>query len=236
VHPGHNGPMEPRPRRRAPRLAVPQPEPGAAPGSWADVPAEPHRSTGVRAVAVLAVWATAGWAAVVGLGVGGWRGGWAISVAWWAVGAGTVCWWALNGVTARGTWTAAVAIIGLVVGVKAAALAPESTARLDARIDHMGITNAMWYPVAEHRSGHGWCSPHCPEVVRVFRSPNDSLSGGVALALAALYEQRLEKDVKGDYNRQAGLVIARRDAHVIETMTLAEVRGRVQLTVDVRSR
>src|SRR5205823_261329 len=72
--------------------------------------------------------------------------------------------------TNTAVWCVAVAIIGITVAAKLVDLAPESTARLDQRLDHLNLP--FFTRIAEQRSGHGWCRPACPAVARTYRAPD----------------------------------------------------------------
>lgn len=124
------------------------------------------------------------------LGVGGYRAGFL----WLALAiplAGTlVTWRLLRGQhTSTALWCLAVALIGITVAAKLVDLAPGSTARLDQRLDRLALP--FFHTVREERSGHGWCSPHCPRVVRVYRAPRTAPRGAYFTVLLALRQRHL---------------------------------------------
>jgi hypothetical protein len=171
------------------------------------------------------------------VGVGGWQFGWLLSMVAMAAGAGALVWVALGaGYTGRGTWVAAVVVLGLVAGIKLADAAPLSTGRLAQRIDAMHIEYQLWQRVSERRVGHGWCSPQCPEVISVYRSPNDSDAGALAVALAGLHNIGLVGDVRDAYVHQRGPdIVVGRSSHFRGVVSIGHMDDRVELTIDFTS-
>jgi hypothetical protein len=65
-----------------------------------------------------------------------------------------------------------VAVLGLSMTGIVGQHSPASTGQLRRELDSIGLQ--FFKPIAESHSGHGWCRPHCPEVRRVYRSPDTS--------------------------------------------------------------
>ena len=196
-----------------------------------------RRRRGLVAAVAAAGWLALGVVVIGFVGLGGWRGGLVIATVWLAAGTALVAWLALGPSSVhRGLWATLAVAVGFFVGVQAAGAAPASTGRLAQRIDDMRIGNQLFTVVSEKASGHGWCSPHCPEVVRIYRSPNGSYQEGLVVAYVGLHQIGLEDNIKRSYDQQAGLVIRRHRGHLSAVVTVDRVDGRVLLTVDLQSR
>jgi hypothetical protein len=105
------------------------------------------------------------------LGVGGYRAGFVWLALALPAAATLLTWLALQGSdTTRAAWCIAAALLGLTAAAKLVDLAPDSAARIDERLGRLALP--FYTPVEEHRSGHGWCRPHCPTVERVYRVPS----------------------------------------------------------------
>jgi hypothetical protein len=129
------------------------------------------------------------------LGVGGYRAGFLWLALALPAAATLLTWLALRAVDTNGVlWCLAVAVVAVTVAAKLVDLAPESTARLDQRLDRLAL--AFYRPVAEHRSGHGWCRPSCPRVERTYRAPDTAPTGALLLLIVTLSQQGLVPDVR----------------------------------------
>lgn len=224
------------------RPLIPSLEPeGERPGAYAELPPDPPRlpiwrRCGARATAV-----GAGWGALIigleyGLGVGGWRNA-SLVAAGLAIGAAACVWLALGpGIHGRAQWTAAIAIMGLSLAFFTARGAPPSAPRLAGDIDRMGFANQLYTRVSSVRRGHGWCSPQCPEVVRIYRAPNGSYQEGLVIALAGLHRMGLIGDLKQAYDAQTGLLIVRHGRRVSAEVSLSRTpANQVEVRVDLRA-
>jgi hypothetical protein len=214
---------------------------GERPGAWAELPPEEGRRRfswrSTRSLGSIVVWAAVWTSLVYEVGLGGWRFGWLIAVVTLGAGTGLVTWSALGpGVVGRGLWVAAVVVAGSVLAVKLSDWAPMSTARIDSQIDQMRIGDQLWQRVSEHRLGHGWCAPRCPEVIRVYRSPNNSDAAALAVALTGLHEIGLVHDIRDAYNHQRGPDIFVGGGHLGGVVSITHDGGRAELTIDLRSK
>jgi hypothetical protein len=124
------------------------------------------------------------------LGVGGYRAGFVWLALVIPVVATALTWFALRRIdTNRALWCVAVALIGITAAARLVDLAPASTTRLDQRLDH--LTLPFYRQVGETRTGHGWCSPHCPRVERVYRAPRTAPRAAYFTVLLALRQRQL---------------------------------------------
>jgi hypothetical protein len=100
----------------------------------------------------------------------------------------------------------------------------------------MHLEYQVWQRVSQRRLGHGWCAPQCPEVIRVYRSPNNSDNAALSVALAGLYNIGEVRDVRAAYIHQYGPAIrVGHSRHLHGTVTIGHIDGHVTLTVDFRS-
>jgi len=124
------------------------------------------------------------------LGVGGYRAGFVWLALVIPLVATALTWLAFRGIdTNRALWCVAVAVIGITAAAKLVDLAPDSTARLEQRLDHLALP--FYKTVSETRSGHGWCAPHCPRVERVYRVPSTAPRAAYFTMLLALRQRHL---------------------------------------------
>ena len=166
------------------------------------------------------------------LGVGGYRAGFVwVAIALPAAGAG-LAWILLRDAdTNRPVWCLAVAAISIVAAAKLVDYSPDSTARLDHRLD--ALTLPFFTRTAEHRSGHGWCSPHCPEVERVYKVPATAPRAAYFTVLLALQQQHLLAAGKAPPDvTVAGQPVRVRAHRVTVTVTASPPR----VTIDIRAR
>ena len=129
------------------------------------------------------------------LGVGGYRAGFVWLALALPAAATLMAWRLLRSMdTNRVVWCVAVALIALTAAAKLVDLAPESTARLDQRLDRLALP--FYRRTAERRAGHGWCRPSCPLVERTYRAPDTSPTGALLLLIVTLGQQGLVPDVR----------------------------------------
>jgi hypothetical protein len=212
------------------------------PGAYHELAPEPPRvplrqRRGVMTVAALGVWAALAFGVLYYLGLAGWRFGWIASLGGCAAGSGVVVWAGLGTkIHGRGLWTAAVVLVGAVAAVQVTNATPESVSRIAQRIDAMRVHNQLWQQISEQRRGHGWCSPQCPEVIRLYRSPNNSDTAALAVALTGLHDIGLIKNVSDAYIHQYGPVITvGTGKHLHGTVTISHIDDRVTLLIDFQS-
>ena len=220
-----------------------EPRLGEQPGAWAELPPDPPRNPWWRRPALRTFLAPAIWISVWVLlldraGIGGWRGGVVLGMAVTGTGAAVVtrlC--GRRAFQSAGLWATAALLIGVTVGAVAAEAAPWSVGRLDQQIGNMRIEYQLYRRVLESSSGHGWCSPHCPTVVRVYEAPNGSYQEALAVAFIGLKRLGFPGDLKKEYDEQVGLVIRRTSSRMRAVVTLDRpADGRVRLTIELSSR
>jgi hypothetical protein len=139
--------------------------------------------------------------------VGGYRAGWVIVVAVLALPGSALTWWLLGlgpPVQGRGTYALTVAILGVVIAALIVGRAPLSKGRLSAELDRLPLS--YFTRTGQHESGHSWCRPSCPVVVRTYKGPDLSapqIAGSVVNAMAARRlvtdPRRLQRDETGAY-------------------------------------
>jgi MFS family permease len=183
------------------------------------------------------VWTALSYVVLYWVGVAGWRFGWILSLLMAGLALGVLVSAGLGRhFGSRGIWVAAAVIAGAVLSVLYANAAPLSTARLDQTIDQMGIHNELWQRISEVRMGHGWCSPQCPEVLRMYRSPNNSDAAALATALSGLHRIGLVKDVASAYVHQRGpTIVVGTSSRLRGFVTIGHLDSRVTLLVDLKS-
>ncbi|HVM09017.1 MAG TPA: hypothetical protein VM345_11170 [Acidimicrobiales bacterium] len=146
--PGAGAPAHERP-------AVPQPP-----------PAPPRRASPWRAFLILPV-SVAVAAGVAWSGIAGWKAGPALA-AGALLSAIVPCALVLTrGVVWRGAYLIGALLVALAGVAVAVDVAPLSHGRLEERLDPVNLPFAS--PSATERSGHGWCAPRCPTVVKELR-------------------------------------------------------------------
>jgi hypothetical protein len=166
--------------------------------------------------------------------VAGWRAGWLLALAWFAVGGALVTWFTLGPRPGRGSFTAAVVILGVVAAVKLPSLAPESKGRLADRIDRLPLS--FFTTIDEHRSGHSWCRPTCPVVERTLQGPALTPRAAQIQAASALHAAGLLEGLRPLASIEPQTVIRGDDPYVHATIRIEHVNGRVRLKVRLQSR
>jgi len=178
------------------------------------------------------------------LGVGGYRAGFLWLALALPAASTVLTWWMLRGRDMNtAIWCVAVAVIAITAAAKLVDLAPESTARLDQRLNRLRLP--YFHEVAERRSGHGWCSPTCPTVERTYLAPNTAPEGELLLVAANLSQQGLVPDMTAlagshpsrsfrvDTHRHLGIVTAARQrdhVRVVITLTATRPHGATRFT------
>lgn len=123
------------------------------------------------------------------LGVGGYRFGPVWVMLALVAGGGALAGWMLRGDGSRWSWTAVIAVIGLIAGGVLVDRAVLSKGSLSSRMDGLQLP---FFDVAEERSsGHSWCRPACPRVARTYRGPNVGVRPAMLAVATALARDEL---------------------------------------------
>ena len=122
--------------------------------------------------------------------MGGYRAGFVWTAVPLAVGGGALTLLLLHGVERRLVWAAAVVLLGITIAARLVDVAPPSAGTLAARMDDLELP--FFKEVDERRTGHSWCSPHCPRVIRTYDAPDTAPFAAVHAVVLALAQQRIE--------------------------------------------
>ncbi len=97
---------------------------------------------------------------------------------------------ALRGRPHVGTWAFAVAVLALTASARLVDPAPPSAGRLAERMD--GLDLPFFKVLDEDRSGHSWCRPHCPRVLRTYDAPDTAPFAAVQSVVVALAQKKIQ--------------------------------------------
>jgi hypothetical protein len=162
------------------------------------------------------------------LGVGGYRAGFLWTALPLAAGGAALTLLVLRDVEQRLTWAGVVLLVGLTVAARLVDVAPPSAGTLAARMD--GLDLPFFKELDERRTGHSWCSPHCPRVVRTYDAPDTAPFAAVHEVVLALAQKQIEVVPRPGAER----VRVRHDDVVIE-VTARQQSGDVTVVIDYRA-
>jgi hypothetical protein len=173
------------------------------------------------------------------LGVGGYRLGWLWCAAVLVIGLGALMWHTQGSSGQRGIWLAVVLVVGATATgwlVDHAPLSRTRVAELGRKV-RVDFSDA----VSERISGHSWCRPHCPRVVRTVRAPRTDPRATMAniaaqMRLAGLLDDLREvaaprpQQFLRVYSERAvaEVRITTRPDYLLVTLTVTATRGRVR--------
>jgi hypothetical protein len=126
---------------------------------------------GIRAALLTFAYLVIVGGALAVIGVGGYRAGPLVVAVVLAGGAAALTAIVLGrGFPNRALWTATPLVIGIALTGPVSAYAPASAGRIVEELDSARVGG--FTEVDQERSGHGWCSPTCPVVVRTYEGPD----------------------------------------------------------------
>jgi hypothetical protein len=160
--------------------------------------------------------------------MGGYRAGFVWTALPLAAGGGALTAVLLRGVEQRYVWAGAVLVLGLTIAARLVDVAPPSAGALAARMDKLDLP--FFKEVDERRTGHSWCSPHCPRVVRTYDAPDTAPFAAVHAVVLALAQKKIEVVPPPGAER----IRVRHDDVVIE-VTAREQEGDVTVVIDSRA-